>query len=106
MTKVLVIGTGYLGDYLIHLLRENDCEVRAASKNGGDNCCAADLGCRASIANLAGDLERENFSPDFIVHCASSSRGGPDAYRLVFVEGTKNLISEFPGSHKILTSST
>src|SRR5690606_13335816 len=63
---------------------------------------------------LSGDLAspetlREagrRFSPDAIVHCASSSRGGADAYRTVFVEGIRHLRSVFPDAPVCFTSST
>ncbi len=45
-------------------------------------------------------------APDGIIHCASSSRGGPETYRSVFVEGIRNLQGAFPDVPVIFTSST
>ncbi|HET6406631.1 MAG TPA: NAD-dependent epimerase/dehydratase family protein, partial [Chthoniobacteraceae bacterium] len=43
---------------------------------------------------------------DAVIHCASSSRGGPDQYRQVYLEGARNLVSAFAPAHLIFTSST
>ena len=45
-------------------------------------------------------------TPDLIIHCASSGRGGPDAYRSIFVNGTRLLKETFPEAHLLFTSST
>lgn len=101
--NVLVLGNGYLGSFLGDLLNANGCRVWMASKNGTGDCHEADLGSRQSIEELSSRLPG---SPDFIVHCASSSRGGPDAYHDVFVGGINHLVDAFPGARVILTSST
>lgn len=44
--------------------------------------------------------------PDAIVHCASSGRGGADAYRRVFLEGLTHLRTVFPDTPIFFTSST
>lgn len=44
--------------------------------------------------------------PSVIVHCASSNRGGPDAYREIYLGGARNLIDSFPNSRLFFTSST
>lgn len=102
--RLLVVGNGYLGSYLVEYLNTHcDWRVVVASKNGISPCFEADLGSLQSIENLKQQLP---FSPDWIVHCASSSRGGPDAYENVFVKGTQHLNQVFPGAIKLLTSST
>lgn len=60
---------------------------------------AADLTSREA-------LDQIDFDPDYIVHCASSGRGGPDIYQQVFVGGAENLTSLFPSARVFLTSST
>ncbi len=45
-------------------------------------------------------------SPSAIVHCASSNRGGADAYHDVYLCGVRNLIDSFPDSPLFFTSST
>lgn len=104
--KILILGNGYLGSYLAEELRSKGHRVEVASKNGKGTCREADLGEVESIQKLSGELKAADFTPDFITHCASSSRGGPEAYRSVFVDGIQNLVSVFSGIPLILTSST
>jgi nucleoside-diphosphate-sugar epimerase len=49
---------------------------------------------------------KKPISPDFIVHCAASGRGGAEAYRHVYVNGCRNLTETFPGVPLLFTSST
>ncbi|HEX4201875.1 MAG TPA: NAD-dependent epimerase/dehydratase family protein, partial [Chthoniobacterales bacterium] len=105
---VLVIGCGYLGAQLLReltgigwlaagiTLSESSAEIL---RNQGLQVAAADL--RTSDFQL---LTRNN--PAVIIHCASSGRGGPAAYREIFLETTKRLIKEASCSHLIFTSST
>lgn len=104
-SNILIIGNGYLGSYLVDQLSEHDevGQVAVASKNGTGTCLEADLGDPTSIESLACALA---FEPDIVIHCASSSRGGPDAYRQVFLFGARHLNQAFPSATKILTSST
>ncbi|MDF1754194.1 MAG: SDR family oxidoreductase [Verrucomicrobiales bacterium] len=104
--KILILGNGYLGSYLAEELRSKGHHVEVASKNGKGTCREADLGDVESIQKLSGELKAAGFTPDFITHCASSSRGGPEAYRSVFVDGIQHLVSVFSGIPLILTSST
>jgi len=53
-----------------------------------------------------GKLKPHLLQPDLILHCASSGRGGPDAYRSVYLEGCRNLLHTFPESPLLFTSST
>lgn len=61
-----------------------------------------DLADGASVARAA-----ERVGPiDAIVHCASSSGGGAETYRAVFVDGVTHLQAAFPGVPILFTSST
>lgn len=99
MSKVLVFGNGYLGSHLKSRLLESGFEVAVVSRSGSDDSLEADLGDLESIRQI-------EFEPDWVVHCASSGRAGPDAYKRVFVEGVKNLNAVFPDARKVFTSST
>jgi len=57
----------------------------------------------ASLQALALHLGQ---APVGIVHCASSSRGGAEMYRRVYVEGMRHLQATFPQSRVLFTSST
>ncbi len=44
--------------------------------------------------------------PDVVVHCASSGRGGADAYRAVYRDGLEHLLDAFSPKRLIFTGST
>ena len=60
---------------------------------------AADISRRES---LPADFGR----PDVLVHCASSGRGGVDAYRAVYRDGLRNLLEALRPRHVIFVGST
>lgn len=111
---ILVAGCGYLGARIAGLLHEagrpvagithspeSAARLAAAAAWRVDAC---DIGDAASVHSLAA-----RFAPGEItavIHCASSGRGGADAYRLVYHEGVRNLTAAFPAAKLIFTSST
>jgi len=99
--KLLLCGHGYLGQAVSRDFRAAAWEVTALSLSGGDGSLACDLSSTEAVAVLAQEV-----TPDFIVHCAASGRGGPDAYRAVYLEGCRNLLETFPGVPLLFTSST
>lgn len=100
--SLLIAGAGYLGQHLVSLASANFSPVSALTLSGESNTLACDLGDPDSVKALAEKIS----APMAIIHCASSNRGGPEAYRNVFVEGSKNLITAFPSARLLLTSST
>jgi len=121
--NLLLAGHGYLGRKIAQVFRDTLWDVTAVARSeppGTDLGCGApprsvtdspsgsitetacDIGDSAAVSALAAHLPR----PDFIVHCASSSRGGPDAYRHVFLNGCRHLLAHFPGVPLLFTSST
>lgn len=103
--RVLIIGHGYLGAFLAGELRRAGFAVAALHRGeavGGD--IPVLTGDVTSVDSLR-ELGRQ-FSPEAIVHCASSGRGGAEAYRQVFVEGMRHLRAVFPGAPVCFTSST
>ena len=99
-SSLLIAGAGYLGSEIANLAIDH--QITTFTKSGGDGHEACDLSSSEQVSHLS----RKIPPPEVIVHCASSGRGGVEAYRAVFVEGTKNLLRSFPNSHLILTSST
>ncbi len=113
--SLLIAGAGYLGTEIARQA-EATYQVTTLTKSGDLGNLAGDLGSLAGdYSNLACDLSDPAQvaaltatcpHPEIIIHCASSGRGGPEAYRDVFIKGTTNLLQSFPHSHLILTSST
>jgi len=96
--KLLLIGHGYLGQAITREFRANGWEVTATTLSGSDGTLACDVGNPADLTHLT--------TPDFIVHCAASGRGGAEAYQQVYVAGTRNLTERFPATPLLFTSST
>lgn len=109
--RTLIIGCGYIGAELGRVLlaagHQVDGVVRSPEslerlERLGIKPWVADLGVRGSLDGLPRDYE-------WVVHCASSSKGGVEAYRQVFVDGMKNLLewtSGLPLKRLVYTSST
>ncbi len=104
-SKILLAGHGYLGAPLASSLVDRGHSVFAFTKTFDD--VVPDtyplISCDLGEPEALGKIE---FDPDIIIHCASSNRGGPDAYRTVFEGGIENLHAAFPEAHLFFTSST
>jgi len=96
--KLLLIGNGYLGQSINREFQDHGWHVTPVSLHGGEGTIACDVGIPASVRTLP--------AADFIVHCASSGKGGPEAYQHVHVDGCRNLTNTFPGTPLLFTSST
>lgn len=94
----MVMGAGYLGSELAHVLAGDGHEVVAVSKSGGHGAIECDVSDVRQVALLP--------RCDVIVHCAASGRGGEDAYRAVYRDGCRHLAECFPGVPLVFTSST
>lgn len=99
MPTLLLCGHGYLGQAISRDFLAARWEVMALSRSGDDGTLACDLSSASDVAAL-------RVEPDFIVHCASSGRGGADAYRAVYLDGCRHLLDSFPGVRLLYTSST
>lgn len=109
--RTLIIGCGYIGLPLgAELVRQGheviglgrSAEGRADLKEAGIKAINADLTQPESLRRVAGPF-------DWVVNCVSSSHGGVEDYRRVYLEGTRHLIdwlSATPPKKFIYTSST
>lgn len=102
MKTLLVIGAGYVGGELVRQARLADWRVIPVTKNGGDGNYSADITSLESVRALKGEVKHV----DVIVHCASSGRGGADAYKAVFRDGVNHLVEVFSGVPIVFVSST
>jgi len=109
--RVLIIGCGYVGTALgaelvraqhevfgVRRTAEGDAELSVA----GIKLLVADVTKPAELAALPGPF-------DWVVNCVSSTHGGVEEYRAVYLEGTRNLIdwlATAPPKKFVYTSST
>lgn len=113
----IIAGCGYLGKIIAGQLRKSGRAVlgithseasAGALLEGGIDARRCDLtdpaDCRAMAAEREPLLRARRIR---VIHCAASGRGGgPEQYRAVYLEGSRNLRSAFPGAPFFLTSST
>lgn len=109
----LIIGCGYVGEWVADLLHEQGQEVVGVAHSGESAhrlgavksfpVHACDISDALSVQHLA---HRLTITPTVILHCASSSRGGAEMYRKVYLQGCEHLLQAFPHSRILYTSST
>lgn len=110
--KILVIGCGFVGERAADLLHEAGHGVTGITHSSASaerlavakpwRVLACDISQPAQVQALA-----EAVGPvDAFLHCASSGRGGAEAYQAVYVDGLRHLIAAFPGARAVFTSST
>lgn len=108
LPRLLIIGHGYVGSVLARQFVEAGFPVTAVNRSTESGLpypvLPGDVSSLESVRSIASSFFAGG--PDLIVHCASSSRGGPDAYRSVFIDGLKNLHAVFPDVPVIFTSSS
>ncbi len=106
--KVVVAGVGFVGLATARLFHAAGWEVlglthsaESAERLAGEPFAvgACDIAVRESVEQLSA-------TADVVIHCASSSHGGADAYRAVYLEGARNLLTVLAPKRLIFTSST
>ena len=106
--SALVIGCGYLGAELLRELTRTGWTSTGITLSES----SADALRSEGLKVVAADLRTSDFRvltenhPAVMIHCASSGKGGPPAYREIFLETTRRLIKETGFEHLIFTSST
>lgn len=79
------------------------CVTReSASRLAGRGIDAAALDISQPVSGVPCGWE----SPDVLIHCASSGRGGADAYRAVYRDGLRHVIEGFAPRRVVFTGST
>ena len=106
--KILVIGCGYVGLPLALAARARGDEITAWVHS---RASAEALGKHRFPQVITGSAADENLwrgiaKHDRVVHCASSGRGGVEAYREVFLEGARLMNELQPQARRLLVSST
>ncbi|MDB6134002.1 MAG: dependent epimerase/dehydratase family protein [Verrucomicrobiales bacterium] len=116
----VIAGCGYLGKVIARQLRAegravlgltHSEESAAALGAEGIDAQACDLtdseACRAVAGTAACRAVAAAVGALRLVHCAASGRGGgPEQYRAVYLDGSRNLRTAFPEARFFFTSST
>jgi len=109
--RVLIVGCGYVGLPLgVELLKQGH-EVFGLRRSPGGEAEIAAAGLKPLIADITKpeELGKLPGSFDWVVNAVSSTKGGEEEYRQVYLQGTRNLIewlAPTPLKKFIYTSST
>ena len=100
---LLVVGPGFLGKEIVREATELGWAVSTLSRSGSS-------GLKGDVTDLAWLIDlADKIQPTHIIHCASASAGSMDrleSYRRVYLKGSENLVTVFPQSRIVFTSST
>jgi nucleoside-diphosphate-sugar epimerase len=107
--RTLIVGCGYIGLPLALRLHGEGHEIigwvhspasaETLAGHGFEQIVIGSVSEEKLWKSIKGDI-------DLVVHCASSGRGGPEAYREVFLEGVKMMNAHQPKARRIFVSST
>ena len=112
MPRVVIAGCGFVGLATARVFHAAGWDVLGLTHSPGNAAALAsekfpvapcDIASPDSVRAVA-TLFGEN--PDAVIHCASSGRGGEDAYRTVYFEGALNLLDALAPRRLLFTSST
>ncbi len=112
MPRVVIAGCGFVGLATARVFQmagwdvlglTHSAESAAALKGEAFSVTPCDISDAEAVRAIASGL---GGNADAVIHCASSGRGGADAYRAVYLEGARNLLDAFAGARLIFTSST
>ena len=110
MPNVLIAGCGFVGLAAARLFHAQGWTVTgcAYSEESAARFAGEPFPVRSCDISDPQSVQRQADwqAMDAIVHCASSSRGGADAYRRVYLEGLKNLHEILAPRMLVFTSST
>lgn len=109
--RVLIVGCGYVGRALGAELAKQGHRVAGVRRGWGSEAGRQSAGIKELVADITqpGQLIPLPRAWDWVVNCVSSSGGGPEDYRRVYLEATRNLIqwlSATPPRKFVYTSST
>jgi len=107
--RVLIVGCGYVGLALgVELVRQGH-QVFGLRRSVGAKAQLLAAGITPVVADIARPIEAPTATYDWVVNCASSSRGGVEDYRSVYLKGIRNVlnwVSAKPPAKFVYTSST
>ena len=93
--RALVIGCGYVGVPLAKELLRHGHQVTGLTRSASHAKALFNEGISPMLADIsrAEDLARQAPAFDWVINLVSSGRGGMEAYRSVYLDGTRNVIA-------------
>ena len=106
---MVIAGCGFLGEAAAFLFADSGARVLGlcATKETSARLAGGPFEVRATdITGSLSDIPPQWKTPDLLIHCASSGRGGVADYRAVYRDGLSNLLEFFAPRRVIFTGST
>jgi nucleoside-diphosphate-sugar epimerase len=99
--RILIIGCGYAGKPLGELLARQGHTVFGVRRTSSEDSDLRSRGINPIHADITNFSELEKLLPacDAVVNLVSSSKGGVDEYRRVYLDGTRNLLGWLRGTN-------
>jgi shikimate kinase/nucleoside-diphosphate-sugar epimerase len=111
---IVIVGCGFVGERLADLLHERGQSVVGVTHSAASaerlsatkpwKAIACDISQEKQVQRLARAVNADTVN--WVVHCASSSRGGAEVYAQVYELGMDHLMLHFPKAKPLFTSST
>src|ERR1044071_9738502 len=93
MVRVLIAGVGYVGQAVAVRLIQAGHQVSGLRRSEGRELEALGIATiRCDITNAA-EVKQLRGPFDWVINAVSSSKGGVEEYRSVYLEGTRNLLN-------------
>ncbi|HLW35080.1 MAG TPA: NAD-dependent epimerase/dehydratase family protein [Chthoniobacterales bacterium] len=108
MARALIAGCGYLGRAIADLLLADGWEVEGWTRSEESARKLSLAGYPAHHIDISNseDVAARKTELDIVIHSASTRGGDVDAYRSVYLDGTRNLLENFAGAQFVFISST
>ena len=106
---MVIAGCGFLGEAAAFLFSKSGSRVLGLCATQKTVARLAGKPFEVRAADITGRLSEippEWETPDLLIHCASSGRGGADEYRAIYRDGLANLLEFFAPRRVIMTGST
>ena len=106
--QIVIAGCGFLGEAAAGFFLEAGGRVLGLCATEESAARLADRPFPVAVVDISKPIRVPAGweSPDVVVHCASSGRGGADAYRAVYRDGLEHLRDAFSPRRLIFTGST
>jgi nucleoside-diphosphate-sugar epimerase len=108
LKQVVFAGCGFLGDAAAGLFFKAGWKVLGlcASEESAGRLAGRPYPVIAVDISQPFSAPPEWLRPRLVIHCASSGKGGPEAYRAVYRDGLSHLLAAFQPERAIFTGST
>ena len=108
MPRILIAGCGYVGEATADLFQSAGWNIEGwvHSKESAARLSVKPYSTRVLDVSQRGEVAKRAGGFDAVIHCASSRGGDAEAYRQIYLNGTRHLLETFPQAKILFASST